>query len=97
MATGIVNDVEKILACADIVRVIGEYVDLEPAGENYRGLCPFHKEKTPSFNVNPRKRVFHCFGCHVGGDVIEFVRRLENTSFIVALRRVRDKVWKWPE
>lgn len=76
---------------ADIVAIIGEVVPLKRAGTNWKGLCPFHQEKSPSFNVNPGRQIFHCFGCHVGGDVIAFVMKLEGLSFIEAVRSLAAK------
>ena len=73
--------VEQIRAASDIVDVIGGYgLPLKHAGANFVTLCPFHKEKTPSFNVSPHKQIFHCFGCHKGGDVFTFVQEYENIS-----------------
>ena len=78
---------------ADIVRIIGDYVRLSKAGaQNYRGLCPFHKEKSPSFTVHATQGFYHCFGCHESGDVFTFVQKLENVSFPEALRIVAGKV-----
>jgi DNA primase len=78
---------------ADIVRVIGEYVSLRRAGaQNYTGLCPFHKEKTPSFSVHASKQFFHCFGCGVSGDVFSFVQKMENITFPEAVRTVAQKL-----
>ena len=77
---------------ADIVKIIGDYVRLSKAGaQNYRGLCPFHKEKTPSFSVHATQRFYHCFGCHESGDVFTFVQKLENVSFPEAVRIVAGK------
>ena len=73
--------VNEIRQRADIVEVIGEFVKLEKAGQNYKGLCPFHKEKTPSFTVNPAKQIFHCYGCGVGGNVFTFLMKHEQYSF----------------
>ena len=64
---------------------------LKKAGANFVALCPFHKEKTPSFNVNPHKQIFHCFGCHKGGDVFTFVKEYENIGFVDAVRRLADR------
>src|SRR5262244_3756338 len=82
---------EKVKQQADIVRVIGEYVQLKKAGQNFRGLCPFHGEKTPSFNVHPTRQIFHCFGCGKGGDVFTFVMDMEKCDFPEALRIVAEK------
>lgn len=82
---------EKVKQQADIVRVIGEYVQLKKAGQNFRGLCPFHSEKTPSFNVHPTKQIYHCFGCGQGGDVFKFVMEMEKCSFPEAMRIVAEK------
>ena len=68
---------ERVKSQADIVRVVGEYVRLKKSGKNYSVLCPFHGEKTPSFAVHPVKQIFHCFGCGVGGDVLDFVKKAE--------------------
>src|SRR5271169_2195726 len=82
---------ERIRAASDIVDVIGSYLPLKKAGANFTALCPFHKEKTPSFNVNPHKQIFHCFGCHKGGDVFTFVKEFENITFPEAVKRLADR------
>ena len=82
---------EKVKQQADIVRVIGEYLQLKKAGQNFRGLCPFHAEKTPSFNVHPTKQIYHCFGCGQGGDVFKFVMEMEKCAFPEAIRIVAKK------
>src|ERR1022692_3266159 len=82
---------ESIRAASDIVDVIGSYLPLKRAGANFIALCPFHKEKTPSFNVNPHKQIFHCFGCHKGGDVFTFVKEYENIGFMDAVRRLAER------
>src|SRR6476661_3818668 len=82
---------EQIRAASDVVDVIGGYLPLKRAGANFVTLCPFHKEKSPSFNVNPHKQIFHCFGCHKGGDVFTFIREYEGLSFIEAVRRLAEK------
>jgi len=86
------NQVEDVRAAADIVKIVGDYVQLRKAGANMMGLCPFHQEKTPSFAVHPAKQIFHCFGCGVGGDVFKFIMLVENLSFPEALERLADKV-----
>jgi len=82
---------EQIRAASDIVDVIGSYVPLKRAGASYMALCPFHKEKSPSFHVNPGKQTFHCFGCHKGGDVFTFVKEYENIGFMDAVRRLAER------
>lgn len=82
---------EQVRAASDIVDVIGAYVPLKRAGANFVALCPFHKEKSPSFNVNPHKQIFHCFGCHKGGDVFTFVKEYENIDFPDAVRRLAER------
>jgi DNA primase len=85
------NTLERIRAANDIVDVIGGYLPLKRAGANFVALCPFHKEKSPSFNVNPHRQIFHCFGCHKGGDVFTFVKEYENIGFVDAVRRLADR------
>jgi DNA primase len=82
---------ERIRAASDIVDVIGSCLPLKKAGANFTALCPFHKEKTPSFNVNPHRQIFHCFGCHKGGDVFTFVKEFENIGFVDAVRRLAER------
>ena len=82
---------EQIRAASDIVDVIGSYLPLKRNGANFTALCPFHKEKSPSFNVNPHKQIFHCFGCHKGGDVFTFVKDYENIGFMDAVRRLAER------
>jgi DNA primase len=78
---------------ADIVRVIGDYVKLKKSGaQNFSGLCPFHKEKTPSFSVHATRQFYHCFGCGVSGDVFSFVQKVENITFPEAVRAVAEKL-----
>jgi DNA primase len=78
--------IDDLRSRVDIVDVIGRVVDLKKAGRNFKGLCPFHDEKTASFNVTPERQMFHCFGCQVGGDAIAFLMRYENLSFPEAAR-----------
>jgi DNA primase len=84
--------IEDLRIRADIVTVIQDYVSLKKAGTSYKGLCPFHGEKTPSFNVNRDRGFFHCFGCGVGGDVIKFVELHEKVGFTDAVRLLAKKV-----
>lgn len=83
--------IDRIRESVNIVDVIGRYVTLKKRGRNYLGLCPFHTEKTPSFNVNPEKQIFHCFGCGTGGNVFTFLMRYENLSFVDAVKRLADE------
>ncbi|OIP60699.1 MAG: DNA primase [Nitrospirae bacterium CG_4_10_14_0_8_um_filter_41_23] len=82
---------EEIKSRIDIVDFISDYVQLKKSGQNYKGLCPFHSEKTPSFMVNQAKQIFHCFGCGIGGDVISFLMKHDNLSFNEATRYIAKK------
>src|ERR1700693_1961523 len=77
---------DEVRAAGDIVDLGGRFVTLRKAGVNWKGLCPFHAEKTPSFMVNPRKGIFHCFGCGVGGDAFGFLMRQDKLPFPEAVR-----------
>ncbi len=86
---------DKVREVADrlsIVEVVGEYVALRRSGANYQGLCPFHGEKTPSFNVNPARNIYHCFGCGVGGNAFSFVMRMEGMTFPEAIKHLAKRV-----
>ncbi|NLL52960.1 MAG: DNA primase [Peptococcaceae bacterium] len=83
--------IEEVRRQADIVQIISEHVVLKRTGKNYQGLCPFHSEKTPSFNVNPERQMFYCFGCHTGGNVFTFLMKKENLAFIDAVRTVAER------
>jgi DNA primase len=80
------NVKEEIRSAINIADVVGRHVALKPAGQNLKGLCPFHKEKTPSFTVSPAKGIFYCFGCHKGGDVFKFLMELEGLTFPEAIK-----------
>jgi DNA primase len=80
--------IEQIAAANDIVAVIGSYFPLKRAGANFKALCPFHQEKTPSFHVSPQRQTFHCFGCGVGGSVFRFVMEYEHIDFPSAVRKL---------
>jgi DNA primase len=82
---------EQIRAASDIVEIIGSYIPLKRAGANFVALCPFHREKTPSFNVNAHLQIFHCFGCHKGGDVFTFLKEYETIDFPEAVRRLAER------
>ena len=77
---------------AGIVEVISDYISLKKSGANFQGLCPFHGEKTPSFNVNPGRGIFHCFGCGVGGNAVTFVMKMEGISFPEAVKLLAKRV-----
>ncbi|OHA57137.1 MAG: DNA primase [Candidatus Veblenbacteria bacterium RIFOXYC2_FULL_42_11] len=85
------NDVDTIKSRLDVVDVIGEYVSLKQSGQNWKGLCPFHGEKTPSFMVHREKQIWHCFGCGLGGDIFEFIEKFENVDFPEALEILARK------
>lgn len=82
--------ISEVIEANDIVAVIGRYVNLKRGGGSYVGLCPFHREKTPSFNVSADKQLYHCFGCGAGGGVIQFIMAAENLDFVSALRLLAD-------
>lgn len=86
------DKVREIRSRATILDVVSDYVRLKKSGANYLGLCPFHHEKTPSFNVNPSKDIFHCFGCGVGGDVFAFLMKIEGLSFPEAVKFLAKRV-----
>jgi len=83
--------IEDLRLHANIVQVVQEYVPLRKAGRTYKGLCPFHSEKSPSFHVDPDKGFFHCFGCHKGGDVFTFIAEHEKVDFPEAVRMLAQK------
>ena len=83
--------IEEIRSSNDIVDIISQYVVLKRSGRNFFGLCPFHKEKSPSFSVSPDRQIFHCFGCGVGGNVIHFVSKIENINFIETLQLLAER------
>lgn len=85
------NKIEEVRAAANIVDIISESVQLRKRGKNFVGLCPFHSEKTPSFTVSEDKQIFHCFGCHAGGNVFKFLMDYEKISFIEAVQLVAAK------
>jgi DNA primase len=84
--------IDEIRDRTDIVEVVSSYLPLKRSGVNNQGLCPFHQEKSPSFNVNSARQIFHCFGCGVGGNVFSFLMRMEGLSFPDAVRRLGEKV-----
>jgi DNA primase len=84
--------VREVRERAPILQVISDYMSLRKSGANYQGLCPFHGEKSPSFNVNPARGIFHCFGCGVGGNAFDFVMRMEGVSFPQAVKFLAKRV-----
>src|SRR5579872_829300 len=84
----VIDDVRR---SADIVDVISQFVQLRKRGKNYIGLCPFHKEKTPSFNVNPQMQIYKCFGCGKGGNVFTFLMEVEKVSYVESIRTLAER------
>src|SRR5215510_8165729 len=87
-ADGLLDEVRNSV---NIVSLISEYVALRKRGRNHVARCPFHAEKTPSFNVNEEKQIFHCFGCGVGGDAFKFIMMVEHLSFPEAVRLLAER------
>ena len=85
------ESLERVKQTADIVEVISAHTDLRRAGARWTGLCPFHDERTPSFSVDATEKLYHCFGCGVGGDVIKFVMEKEGVSFYEALKSLSER------
>src|SRR3972149_10429553 len=85
------DQIEEVRRKTDIVQLISEAVTLKKAGRNFRALCPFHEEKTPSFMVSPERQMFKCFGCQKGGDVYKFVMERERLDFGEALSLLADR------
>jgi DNA primase len=83
--------IDRIREATDIVEVISRYVSLKPTGKGFKGLCPFHQEKTPSFTVNPDRQFFHCFGCKAGGNAFHFVMRAESLTFVEAVKELAER------
>ncbi len=85
------ESIERVAAANDIVEVIGSYFPLKRAGSSWRALCPFHREKSPSFHVSPQKQAYYCFGCGAGGSLFKFVMEYERVDFVTAVRRLAQK------
>lgn len=83
--------VDEIKTKIDIVQLVSSYINLKKSGANYKGLCPFHKEKTPSFMVSPEKGIAYCFGCHKGGDIFKFIELIENVDFKEAIKILAER------
>src|SRR5438105_883875 len=83
--------IQRIRERADIVEVVGSHLSLSKAGQNFKGLCPFHSEKTPSFTVSPSRQMFHCFGCGEGGNVFSFLMKIEGSSFPTVVSNLGEK------
>lgn len=83
--------IQEVSRSNDIVDVVSEYVKLKKSGNNLLGLCPFHREKTPSFSVSPDKQIFHCFGCGTGGNVFSFIMKVENLDFVETVKYLADR------
>ena len=76
------NNIQKVIDASDIVQIISEYIPLEKKGNDFKGLCPFHNDSNPSLSVSPTKKVFKCFSCNTAGNVIQFVQKIENITFL---------------
>src|SRR5512136_2114525 len=85
------NVLDDVRSAVNIVSLVSEYVALKKRGRNYLARCPFHTEKTPSFNVSEEKQIFMCFGCGIGGDVFRFVMQIEHFSFVEAVQFIAGR------
>src|SRR5215218_4298102 len=85
------DTIERVKEAADIVEIVSAHTDLRRQGERFVGLCPFHDERTPSFSVDPREKLYYCFGCEAGGDVFRFVEEKEGLSFPEAVERLGER------
>ena len=83
--------IQQVQEANDLVDVVSQYLPLKQAGRNFKALCPFHQEKTPSFTVSPEKQLFYCFGCQKGGNVFHFVMAMEQITFGEALRMLAKR------
>ena len=83
--------IEEIRSRSDILDTISTNILLKKNGQNYKGLCPFHSEKTPSFTVSPEKQIYHCFGCGAGGNIFKFIMEMEDLSFVDAVKKLASK------
>ena len=90
-STGMDSDVQQIKDRLNIVDIVGQYVKLRRSGRTYTGLCPFHKERTPSFHVSPERGTYKCFGCGEGGDVFSFLQKMDGTDFPTVLKQLAEK------
>ncbi len=86
------SKIEEIRTTASVVDVVSEFVQLRKRGKNYIGLCPFHSEKTPSFTVSEEKQIFHCFGCHTGGNVFKFLMEFQKISFVESVQQLAEQL-----
>lgn len=91
MNSNLNDNIQKVIDSSDIVQIISEYIPLEKKGNDFKGLCPFHNDNNPSLSVSPNKKVFKCFSCNTAGNVIQFVQKIENISFVEALKKVAIK------
>src|SRR5215813_9483425 len=82
---------DEIRSRLDMVELVGQIVNLKRAGQHWKGLCPFHAERTPSFTVNPKRGIFHCFGCGAGGDAFGFLMRHDRLAFPEAVRSLAER------
>ena len=91
MSNNMQDIIDEIKSRCDIVETISNYISVKSSGTNYKALCPFHSEKTPSFYISPQKQIYNCFGCGEGGDVIKFIMKMENIEFIDAVKILAEK------
>jgi len=85
------DEISTLRERSNLIEIVSDYVSLKKSGKNYKGLCPFHSEKTPSFMVNGEKQIFHCFGCGEGGNVFTFLMKIKNLTFPEAVEELAKR------
>ena len=91
MARFMQSSIDEVLRRSDIVEIVSSYVTLRRNGSDFVGLCPFHREKTPSFHISSDKQLFYCFGCGTGGNLIDFVMKIENLDFVDSIKFLAER------
>lgn len=91
MARYLQSSIDEVLRRSDIVEIVSSYVTLRRNGSDFSGLCPFHREKTPSFHISADKQLYYCFGCGSGGTLIDFIKKAENLDFVDSIKYLAER------